>query len=456
VKLHGADCSAAASPVRCRCAALRYGAAAHDDTTFLRTLETDASALDHLPRPPAANKRVRNNAAAAEAQRKYRKREKQEKQRLLATTEELHTYAEGVDARLAKLQRLVYSNPEALDQIMQRQGPAVPGEPTVDGGTSEAEELAACKEFCLRAGWVVVRKEQFEAAARILLSRPVDRVVEGEAAAMAVLRESVNALRAADPEKWGRIGMAAAEFGRTTGDLLLAFARATSGISTAASATAAAAAAAAAPPAINVDCCIRKLQAYVENMHRNWDAYMCIGMECAADAPPPLDPGRKPHPHPATPSQNRALWLYSKAGLFTSSKPTTDGAVGKTAFFLEFSLCLSRACLGKMIVFIYKWLKNAVFAGCVLWPAEGVLLGLASPRLRCACMRKRRVDATLMRICFEKSSLYQDRLRTNTRKQRADVMKNRFCVTAFIQLIEISACVRTYRGGLAVSSAALR
>jgi len=29
--------------------------------------------------------------------------------------------------------------------------------------------------------------------------------------------------------------------------------------------------------------------------------------------------------------------------------------------FFEFSLCLSRACLGKMIVFIYKWLKNAVF-----------------------------------------------------------------------------------------------
>ena len=36
-------------------------------------------------------------------------------------------------------------------------------------------------------------------------------------------------------------------------------------------------------------------------------------------------------------------------------------AVGKTASFFEFSLCLSRACLGKMIVFIYKWLKNAVF-----------------------------------------------------------------------------------------------
>jgi len=35
--------------------------------------------------------------------------------------------------------------------------------------------------------------------------------------------------------------------------------------------------------------------------------------------------------------------------------------VRKTASFLKFSLCLSRACLGKMIVFKYKWLKNAVF-----------------------------------------------------------------------------------------------
>jgi hypothetical protein len=35
--------------------------------------------------------------------------------------------------------------------------------------------------------------------------------------------------------------------------------------------------------------------------------------------------------------------------------------VRKTASFFEFFLCLSRACLGKMIVLIYKWLKNAVF-----------------------------------------------------------------------------------------------
>ena len=29
--------------------------------------------------------------------------------------------------------------------------------------------------------------------------------------------------------------------------------------------------------------------------------------------------------------------------------------------FFEFSLCLSRACLGKIMHFIYKWLKNGRF-----------------------------------------------------------------------------------------------
>jgi hypothetical protein len=31
--------------------------------------------------------------------------------------------------------------------------------------------------------------------------------------------------------------------------------------------------------------------------------------------------------------------------------------------FVEFSLLLSRACLGKMIVFLYKWLKKPFSAG---------------------------------------------------------------------------------------------
>ena len=34
----------------------------------------------------------------------------------------------------------------------------------------------------------------------------------------------------------------------------------------------------------------------------------------------------------------------------------------KRHLFFEFSLCLSRACLGKMFVFMYKWRKNAVFS----------------------------------------------------------------------------------------------
>ena len=62
----------------------------------------------------------------------------------------------------------------------------------VDGGASEAEELTACKEFCLRAGWVASRRALFDDAARIVLSRPTDRVVEGESAAMAMLRVSVD------------------------------------------------------------------------------------------------------------------------------------------------------------------------------------------------------------------------------------------------------------------------
>ena len=34
----------------------------------------------------------------------------------------------------------------------------------------------------------------------------------------------------------------------------------------------------------------------------------------------------------------------------------------RNGIFFEFSLCLSRACLGKMFVSMYKWLKNAVFS----------------------------------------------------------------------------------------------
>eukprot|EP01046_Picozoa_sp_COSAG06_P099421 COSAG06_NODE_45538_length_354_cov_0.603922_1_plen_64_part_01 len=33
----------------------------------------------------------------------------------------------------------------------------------------------------------------------------------------------------------------------------------------------------------------------------------------------------------------------------------------ENGLFFEFSLCLSRAYLGKLIIFMYKWLKKTVF-----------------------------------------------------------------------------------------------
>jgi hypothetical protein len=50
----------------------------------------------------------------------------------------------------------------------------------------------------------------------------------------------------------------------------------------------------------------------------------------------------------------------SPAAAAAESTSASPAAVRKTASFFEFSLCLSRACLGKMIVYIYKWLQNAV------------------------------------------------------------------------------------------------
>jgi hypothetical protein len=72
--------------------------------------------------------------------------------------------------------------------------------------------------------------------------------------------------------------------------------------------------------------------------------------------------------------------------LFTASSTTLQFTlngmldwVRKTASFFEFSLCLSRACLGKMIVFIFKNGSNKpFFAG-----AEHRI----APDRRCGCCR---------------------------------------------------------------------
>ena len=43
--------------------------------------------------------------------------------------------------------------------------------------------------------------------------------------------------------------------------------------------------------------------------------------------------------------------------------PPSDAAK-KTVFFGVFNVCLSRACLGRMIIYIYKWLKKCRFLTC--------------------------------------------------------------------------------------------
>ena len=46
---------------------------------------------------------------------------------------------------------------------------------------------------------------------------------------------------------------------------------------------------------------------------------------------------------------------------FSAVSELTEAVLRKHGPFVEFSLCLSRACLGRMIVFIYKWLRKTVF-----------------------------------------------------------------------------------------------
>jgi len=41
---------------------------------------------------------------------------------------------------------------------------------------------------------------------------------------------------------------------------------------------------------------------------------------------------------------------------------SVDSDGGRKRHFIEFSLCLSRACLGKIMHFIYKWLKKCRFS----------------------------------------------------------------------------------------------
>jgi hypothetical protein len=70
--------------------------------------------------------------------------------------------------------------------------------------------------------------------------------------------------------------------------------------------------------------------------------------------------GLPPLPHPL---QRAAPMMMGAA----TNTPAAAKSVRKRSLlrengtFFEFSLCLSRACLGKMMHFIYKWLKKCRF-----------------------------------------------------------------------------------------------
>jgi hypothetical protein len=57
------------------------------------------------------------------------------------------------------------------------------------------------------------------------------------------------------------------------------------------------------------------------------------------------------------PAQSRKLRAVAQVEVRNRIK----GALRKRRLFLSFSLCLSRACLGKMSILMYKWRKKAAF-----------------------------------------------------------------------------------------------
>ena len=71
---------------------------------------------------------------------------------------------------------------------------------------------------------------------------------------------------------------------------------------------------------------------------------------------------------PTAPSSHRSLLLQSKVGQ-AESAVRFHHPLRKTPLFFEFSLCLSRACLGKMMIYIYKWRKKWRFPHHNMQPA---------------------------------------------------------------------------------------
>ena len=92
--------------------------------------------------------------------------------------------------------------------------------------------------------------------------------------------------------------------------------------------------------------------------------------------------------------------------------PLVLSSLRKTPLFFEFSLCLSRACLGKMMHFIYKWLRKWRFSH------RSVGCGVAPTVDRPACVKQRSFVRFIWRK-KESRSVGQDRLGTDVRTSAA-------------------------------------
>ena len=87
-------------------------------------------------------------------------------------------------------------------------------------------------------------------------------------------------------------------------------------------------------------------------------------------------------------AERRRLCPAAAASSFISAQQQTSTAKQHRLLTFEFSLCLSRACLGNMYVFIYNWLKKDRFCsllGCLaLLPrVKHTNRCQRQPRLRC-------------------------------------------------------------------------
>ena len=70
--------------------------------------------------------------------------------------------------------------------------------------------------------------------------------------------------------------------------------------------------------------------------------------------------GAAPCPNTSHARCNSASAPRACCGRNTAGRAQAKPGLRKTPLFFEFSLCLSRACLGKMIVYMYKWRKKSL------------------------------------------------------------------------------------------------